>query len=68
MAKNNASQNAANYVKTKGINELFEVEFACTKLQIHSLVLFKAMMTALMVRKPDDHISFIRQCLDRVCA
>ncbi|CAF0882380.1 unnamed protein product [Adineta steineri] len=28
--------------------------------------LFEAIMTALMVYKPDDHIAFIRECLDKV--
>ncbi|CAF1202374.1 unnamed protein product [Adineta ricciae] len=28
--------------------------------------LFEAIMTALMVHKPDDHIAFIRECLDKV--
>ncbi|UJR33892.1 hypothetical protein I4U23_021312 [Adineta vaga] len=28
--------------------------------------LFESIMTALMVNKPDDHIAFIRECLDKV--
>ncbi|CAF2331668.1 unnamed protein product [Rotaria sp. Silwood2] len=34
------------------------------KKGIHEL--FEAIMTALMVHKPDDHITFIRECLDKV--
>ncbi|CAF0777878.1 unnamed protein product [Rotaria sp. Silwood1] len=34
------------------------------KKGIHEL--FEAIMTALMVHKPDDHIAFIRECLDKV--
>ncbi|UJR13440.1 hypothetical protein I4U23_000454 [Adineta vaga] len=34
------------------------------KRHIHEL--FEAMTTALMVYKPDDHISFLRKCLDKV--
>lgn len=61
------NQSAANYINKKGINELFEVEFSSRKKSMTSC-LFQALMTALMVHKPDDHIAFIRECLDKVRA
>jgi len=62
-----SSQSATNYVNEKGIHELFEVEFSrYESYEFILLFLFQAMMTALMVQKPDDHITFIRECLDKV--
>ncbi|CAF1389020.1 unnamed protein product [Rotaria magnacalcarata] len=48
-------------------HELYNNQYATSyihKKGIHEL--FEAIMTALVVHKPDDHINFIRECLDKV--
>ena len=61
-----SNQNAVNYINKKGIDELFEVESLSEVFFSIFIFIFQAIMTALMVHKPDDHIAFIRECLDKV--
>lgn len=59
-------QSTTDYLQKKHINELFEVRFTPEKSDLIYFFFPQAMMTALMVYKPDDHISFLRKCLDKV--
>ena len=60
------NQSAVNYINKKGIDELFEVEPLLQPFVLIFIFVLQAIMTALMVHKPDDHIAFIRECLDKV--
>ncbi len=65
MQKNASPDLAKDYLSKRKIPELFEVKFKNEKRQ-NSFLFFQALITGLMIHKPDDHVEFIMESLSRV--